>query len=67
MLVKMLSRLVDAFGRRFWFQSEPQTESDDSRVSQLRRHYSDHPVSGLTPARAAEILVDAERGLLLDQ
>ncbi|WP_145538207.1 DUF935 domain-containing protein [Yersinia alsatica] len=67
MLVKMLSRLVDAFGRRFWFKGEPQTGSDDSRWGKLQRHYSDHPVSGLTPARAAEILVDAERGLLLDQ
>ncbi|MFB9086090.1 DUF935 family protein [Erwinia tracheiphila] len=63
----MLTRLVDAFGRRFWFQNESQTGSDDSRLGQRRRHYSDHPVSGLTPARAAEILVDAERGLLPDQ
>ncbi|UIA93067.1 hypothetical protein LU632_05700 [Erwinia tracheiphila] len=41
--MKMLTRLVDAFGRRFWFQNESQTGSDDSRLGQRRRHYSDHP------------------------
>ncbi|WP_080984986.1 DUF935 domain-containing protein [Photorhabdus luminescens] len=67
MLVKILNRLVDAVGRRFWFKHEMQTQDDESRVSQLRRYYGDHPVSGLTPARAAEILIEAERGQLLAQ
>nr|WP_083600963.1 DUF935 domain-containing protein [Xenorhabdus thuongxuanensis] len=66
MLVKILNRLVDAVGRRFWFKSDRQTD-DESRISQLHRYYGDHPVSGLTPARAAEILIDAERGQLLAQ
>ncbi|ELB3891396.1 DUF935 domain-containing protein [Morganella morganii] len=67
MLVKLLRRMVDAVGHRFWFKPGAQTQDDESRARQLNRYFGDHPVSGLTPARAAEILVDAERGQLLAQ
>lgn len=67
MLVKLLRRMVDAVGHRFWFKPDSQTQDDESLAFQLNRYYGDHPVSGLTPARAAEILVDAERGQLLAQ
>ncbi|HHR6503104.1 TPA: DUF935 domain-containing protein [Providencia alcalifaciens] len=59
--------MVNAVGQRFWFKKHAQTQDDESRVNQLHRYYGDHPVSGLTPARAAEILRDAERGQLLAQ
>lgn len=65
--MKILRRMADAVGNRFWFKKHAQTQEDDSRIRQLHRHIGDHPVSGLTPARAAEILHDAERGLLLAQ
>lgn len=66
-ILNSMNRMRDALGRRFWFKPHSQTQDDESRVHQLNRYYGDHPVSGLTPARAAEILQNAERGQLLAQ
>ena len=65
--MKIFNRMVDAVGHRFWFKRDSQTQDDESRAFQLNRYYGDHPVSGLTPARAADILRDAERGQMLSQ
>ncbi|MGQ8367124.1 DUF935 domain-containing protein [Glaciecola sp. 1036] len=36
-------------------------------VAHLKREYDDHPSSGLTPAKLASIMRDAEHGLLMQQ
>ncbi|MCC5811194.1 MAG: DUF935 domain-containing protein [Ectothiorhodospiraceae bacterium] len=58
--------LVDAQGRpirRQELQGEPQTAA----VAHLYREYADHPSRGLTPAKLARILEEAERGELMSQ
>lgn len=58
--------LVDAQGRpirRQELQGEPQTAA----VAHLYREYADHPSRGLTPAKLARILEEAERGELVSQ
>ncbi|MGX2947360.1 DUF935 domain-containing protein [Frederiksenia canicola] len=60
------SRILDIHGKPFTFDDEVQTEND-SRLALLQRHYSDHPSSGLTPAKAARILRAAEMGDLVAQ
>lgn len=58
--------LVDAQGRpirRQELQGEPQTAA----VAHLYREYADHPSRGLTPAKLARTLEEAERGELMSQ
>ncbi|EHR39609.1 DUF935 domain-containing protein [Alishewanella jeotgali] len=63
----MKSTIVDRWGRPFEGDLEtPQTEAE-ARLAQLHRHYGGHPSSGLTPARAANILKEAEQGNLVAQ
>ncbi len=60
------SGLVDHRGRPIRRQElarEPQT----SRVGHLFREYGDHPSRGLTPAKLARILAEAEQGILTSQ
>ena len=60
------SRIVDIHGNPLAFEQEPQTEND-SKLGMLRKHYSEHPTVGLTPAKAAMALREAEQGSLLLQ
>ncbi|SEQ24507.1 Mu-like prophage protein gp29 [Amphritea atlantica] len=62
------STLVDINGQPFDLPdlAEPQTEAD-AKLAQLHRHYSDHPSSGLTPAKLATIMKEAEQGDLMRQ
>jgi len=60
------SRIVDIHGNPLAFEPEPQTEND-SKLGMLRKHYSEHPTVGLTPAKAAMALREAEQGSLLLQ
>ena len=53
------SRIVDIHGNPLAFEPEPQTEND-SKLGMLRKHYSEHPTVGLTPAKAAMALREAE-------
>ncbi|EPR4994855.1 DUF935 domain-containing protein [Vibrio navarrensis] len=65
---KQLSTIVDIWGRPIESEvfEEPQTLSD-AKLGQLHRQYADHPSSGLTPARLASIMRDAEQGDLKAQ
>ena len=45
----------------------PQTERQNDSAIIIKHHESNHPSIGLTPARAASILLDAERGVLYPQ
>lgn len=62
--------IIEQNGSRFRIRQKelktPQTE-DNSRVATLRREFSNHPSSGLTPSKLASILNDAERGNLIQQ
>jgi phage gp29-like protein len=60
-----MSKLLDQFGNPIEREvlSEPQT----ARLTQLYRHFSDHPGRGITPARLNTILMEAEQGHLLAQ
>lgn len=63
----MKTKIVDRWGRPFSVDlEEPQTESD-SKLAALHRHFGGHPSSGLTPARAATILKEAEHGNMVAQ
>ncbi|MEE2025039.1 DUF935 domain-containing protein [Alkalimonas mucilaginosa] len=63
----MKSTIVDRWGRPFEGDLEtPQTEAE-ARLAQLHRHFGGHPSSGLTPAKAANILKEAEQGNLIAQ
>lgn len=63
--MKFLKNIVDAFGRRFTFSDDQQTGS--AKVAFLHEQQSSHPSIGLTPARAAALLKDAEHGDLIAQ
>ncbi len=60
------SFILDIHGNPFRFEEALQTENE-SRLSPLRQHYSEHPASGITPAKAARILRNAEQGDLVAQ
>lgn len=62
----MQSKILDIHGNPFRLEEDMQTESE-SRLMPLQYHYSDHPASGLTPAKAARILRAAEQGDLVAQ
>lgn len=47
--------------------STKQTNEDNAYAAQLRREFADHPSAGLTPAKLAGILRDAEQGNLIAQ
>ena len=47
--------------------STKQTKDENAYAAQLRREFADHPSSGLTPAKLANILREAEQGNLLHQ
>ncbi len=55
-----MTRIVDIHGRPF--EREALREQQTSRLAQLHSEYADHPSSGLTPARLAQILREAEQG-----
>ena len=62
----MQSKILDIHGNPFVFDDDVQTENN-SQLGYLQHHYSEHPTSGLTPARAASILRAAEQGDLVAQ
>ncbi len=63
----MKTSIVDRWGRPLSIElTEPQTESD-AKLAQLQRHFGSHPSSGLTPAKAARILKEAELGNMVAQ
>ena len=63
----MQTQIVDRWGRPFSVDlSEPQTTSE-AKLAQLHRHFGSHPSSGLTPAKAANILKEAEQGNMVAQ
>ena len=64
---KRLSNIVDPMGRPFEVAVLQQTQADDAKVSGLHRRFPEHPSSGLTPYKLAEIMKSAEQGDLIQQ
>lgn len=62
----MQSKILDINGNPFTFDDDLQTENN-SQLGYLQHHYSEHPTSGLTPAKAAALLRAAEQGDLVGQ
>ena len=62
-----MNKLIDLQGNPIQWPSEQQLQTDESRVGHLHREFAEHPSSGLTPARLANILKEAERGSLVGQ
>ncbi|MFC0822070.1 DUF935 domain-containing protein [Pasteurella multocida] len=60
------SKILDIHGKPFSFNEKIQTEND-SKLAKLLNHTSEHPASGLTPAKAASLLKAAEEGDLIAQ
>lgn len=58
-------QIVDQFGRPF--ERAALDDKQTARLGSFRRIYEEHPSSGLTPAKLARILLNAERGNLVDQ
>ncbi|QOF67437.1 DUF935 domain-containing protein [Actinobacillus sp. GY-402] len=65
-IVYAKARFLDIYGNPFMFDDDMQTENN-SQLGYLRHHYSEHPASGLTPAKAAALLRAAEQGDLIGQ
>lgn len=42
-------------------------QTDEAQISGLNQRYDEHPSSGLTPSRLAQIMIDAEQHQLTDQ
>ena len=62
-----MAQLIDHRGEPIPWPSEQELQTDESRLGYLKQHFAEHPSSGLTPARLATILQDAERGHLVSQ
>ncbi len=59
--------IVDAKGNPFKMPHSGQMQTDEARLSGLLNRYSSHPSRGLTPARLAALLMNAEQGDLIGQ
>lgn len=60
-----MAKIVDQFGRPI--ERAVLAESQSARLQSLRHDYAEHPSRGLTPAKLARILEQAERGDLTAQ
>ncbi|GGA95841.1 DUF935 domain-containing protein [Agarivorans gilvus] len=59
--------IVDIHGKPIRQQQLKQNQTDQAELSHLRTHFAEHPSSGLTPSRLAEIMQAAEQGDLIAQ
>lgn len=60
-----MGQIVDLTGQPFDFDDGLQTEQE--ALSLVMKRTQEHPSSGITPNRAAQLLRDAERGDLTAQ
>jgi len=59
--------IKDLYGRLVGRTPEDDMQSDDARLAHLKQTYAEHPSNGLTPAKLAMVLLEAERGNLQAQ
>ena len=66
-MANRLSNIVDPSGRPFEVAVLNSKQTDEAKVAGLHRRFSEHPTSGLTPYRLAQIMRAAEQGQLVEQ
>lgn len=66
-MANRLSNIVDPSGRPFEVAVLDSKQTDEAKVAGLHRRFSEHPTSGLTPYRLAQIMRAAEQGQLVEQ
>ena len=59
--------LVDTDGNPLRKDDLTTPQTDDARLAHLQNHYAEHPSKGLTPAKLAGILLQAEHGDIIAQ
>lgn len=64
--MQRLSKILDAQGQPIKV-NEAIREEQTSRIGFIATEFENHPTSGLTPAKVARILINAERGDLIEQ
>ena len=64
-MANIIKKLLSRFNATTNNLTEQQTDS--AQLGHLHSHYSDHPSSGLTPAKLAEIMRAAEQGQIMSQ
>jgi len=64
--MQRLSKILDAQGQPIKI-NEAIREEQTSRIGFISTEFENHPTSGLTPAKVARILINAERGDLIEQ
>lgn len=62
-----MTTIVDLRGNPIRTADLQTTQTDEARLAHLHRHIADHPTRGLTPAKLASILLEAEQGSLISQ
>ncbi|MGF1775890.1 DUF935 domain-containing protein [Vibrio nomapromontoriensis] len=66
--MKQQSIIVDKWGRPIEKGALDVIQTQgDARISQLYKHYANHPSNGLTPSKLANLLKEAEQGNLVAQ
>ena len=63
----METKILDIHGNPLTLELDTRQTEDESKLAALRHHYSEHPSSGLTPAKLAAIMRQAEDGDLIAQ
>ena len=59
--------LVDTLGNPLRKDDLTTPQTDDVKLAHLQNHYAEHPSKGLTPAKLAGILLQAEQGDIIAQ
>ena len=66
-LTHKYSGLVDTLGNPLRKDDLTTPQTDDAKLAHLQNHYASHPSKGLTPAKLAGILLQAEQGDIIAQ
>ena len=66
-MAKRLSNIVDPSGQPIEISVLENIQTDEAKVAGLHRRFADHPSSGLTPYRLAQIMQAAEQGQIIEQ
>ena len=61
------SKILDPSGNPIQIEALQQQQTDQPQMAGLHRRFSEHPSSGLTPAKLASIMKNAEQGDLIAQ
>jgi phage gp29-like protein len=66
-VVRAMTDILDIYGNPIRENELAEPQTAEPGLAYLQRTYANHPTRGITPARLAQILEDAERFNLIDQ